>query len=204
MPKKPKPEPPADGPNDNFRQLDDEDAMRVLVHPVRWTIVELLSVERTATNDRCAEVLGTTSASCAFHLRQLERSGLVTEETGPDGKQWRLTHSGESWSTMHSDPGLQRAATALTRQMVEHEAATLVDWVQRSSRYSPSWHEASMISGTKAWLTDDELRRLSLQIVGLMRTYADRTHDEAKRPPGSRPVRMFFAGYPFAVGAVPK
>ena len=48
----------------------------------------------------------------------------------------------------------------------------------------------------EAWSDHDELRGLGEQIGELFKRYLDRLVDPAKRPPGSRPVRLVQWGIP--------
>ncbi|WP_430591548.1 ArsR/SmtB family transcription factor [Humidisolicoccus flavus] len=54
------------------------EALRALAHPSRLALLDALGTSgpgKTATE--CAEILGESVASCSYHLRQLERFGLV-------------------------------------------------------------------------------------------------------------------------------
>jgi hypothetical protein len=40
---------------------------------LRWSLIEVLIAEQTATATRCAALIGEAVNSCSFHLRILER-----------------------------------------------------------------------------------------------------------------------------------
>jgi hypothetical protein len=172
--------------------------MRALAHPLKWTLMDVLLTEGAATSTRCAELTGESQANCSFHLRQLARYGLVEEASSPSKKErpWRLTTVDQSWSRVQPDPARAAAVDELERVFVQHEFATLMRWVQGAAAYSGEWQQASMRAGAIAWLTADELAGLRDQIEELMLSYRDRLADPAKRPAGSRLVRLFSAAYP--------
>jgi hypothetical protein len=172
--------------------------MRALAHPLKWTLMDVLLTEGAATSTRCAELTGESQANCSFHLRQLARYGLVEEAPSTSKKErpWRLTTVDQSWSRVQPDPDRAAAAAELERVFVQHEFATLMRWVAAAPAYGDEWQRASMRAGAIAWLTADELAGLREEIEELMLTYRDRVTDPAKRPAGSRLIRLFAAAYP--------
>jgi hypothetical protein len=188
----------AEGFRDDPLRIEDASAMRALAHPLKWTLMDVLLTEGTATSTRCAEVTGESQANCSFHLRQLARYGLVEEAPSTSKKErpWRLTTVEQSWSRVQPDDERTEAVRELERVFVQHEFATLMRWVRTAPADRDEWQQASMRAGAIAWLTADELAGLRDQIEELMLALRDRVTDPAKRPPGSRLVRLFSAGYP--------
>jgi Helix-turn-helix domain len=188
----------ADRLRDDPLRIEDASAMRALAHPLKWTLMDVLLTEGTATSTRCAEVTGESQANCSFHLRQLARYGLVEEAPSTSKKErpWRLTTVDQSWSRVQPDPARAAAVTELEGIFVQHEFATLMRWVRTASEYGDDWERASMRAGAIAWLTADELADVRDQVEELLLAFRDRVTDPAKRPAGSRLVRLFSAGYP--------
>src|ERR1700685_881226 len=100
----------------SVKRLTDPRALRALAHPIRLSLLSalrtrrprtppapppptglsLLSVLRTRgplTATKAAELIGESSASCSFHLRQLSKYGLVEEARGGHGRErpWQAT-----------------------------------------------------------------------------------------------------------------
>jgi Helix-turn-helix domain len=188
----------SDGLRDDPLRIEDAPAMRALAHPLKWVLMDVLLTQGAATSTRCAQVTGESQATCSFHLRQLARYGLVEEAPSTSRKErpWRLTTVDQSWSRVQPDPQRTAAAAELERVFVQHEFTTLMRWVRTASAYGDNWQQASMRAGAIAWLTADELAGLRDQIEALMLAYRDRVTDPAKRPDGSRLVRLFAAAYP--------
>ena len=67
-------------------------ALRALAHPLRWKLIDLLGTEESATATRCAEVLGESVPSCAYHLGILAKYGYIELVPGHTGREkpWRL------------------------------------------------------------------------------------------------------------------
>ena len=179
-------------------EIVDPAAMRALAHPLKWTLMDVLLVEREATSTRCAELIGESQANCSFHLRQLARYGLVEAAPTASKKErpWRLTTTDQSWSAIQPDERRTRAVAELERVFVEHEMTKLMRWERTAATYPETWRAAALRSAAQTWLTDSELAELGRQITELLQTYRDRLSDPTTRPPGSRPVRLLAVGYP--------
>jgi DNA-binding MarR family transcriptional regulator len=179
-------------------EITDPAAMRALAHPLKWDLMDVLLQEGTATSTRCAELLGQSQATCSFHLRQLARYGLVEEAPSESKRErpWRLTVTTQTWSMVQPDEARTRAVAELEHAFVQREMARLMRWQRTALSYPQDWREAALRAGAQTWLTAGELADLSGQIIELMTRYRDRLTDPALRPAGSRPVRIFAAGYP--------
>ncbi len=176
-------------------KIVDPAVMRALAHPLKWALMEVLSVEGPATSTRCAELVGDTQANCSFHLRKLARYGFVEEAPSASKRErpWRLAKVEQSWSVLQPDEHRSRAAAELERVFVQHELAKIMRWERTSHTFPEEWRQATLRAGAQTWLTADELAE---RIFEVMLTYRDRLTDPAQRPAGSRPVRLFTVGYP--------
>jgi len=179
--------------------LADEASLRALAHPIRWALIEALSVEGTATAARCAEIIGQSHASCSFHLRQLARFGLVEQAptTSRRDRPWRLTSVRQSWSAGPTgDAARDRAAHDLTRVFVHRETERIRRWVGDQASAPIEWRRAAFHTGVLTWLTPAELDEMSDAVSAVMQRYAERIDAPQTRPAGARPVRLFSVGFP--------
>ena len=62
-------------------RLDNARALRAYAHPVRMKLILALRTRGPLTATQAGRLLGESSGTCSFHLRQLAKYGLV-EETG--------------------------------------------------------------------------------------------------------------------------
>lgn len=170
-------------------------ALRALAHPLRWKLIDLLGTEESATATRCAEVLGESVPSCAYHLGILAKYGYIELVPGHTGREkpWRLA----SYEQDLSGEGLgidgELAAEAATDAFLDHEVARIKETLRRRSQEAPAWRDASRLLGSTFWATDAELGEITEQLTEIALRYGDRLSDPGKRPQGARLARVFFS-----------
>lgn len=73
-------------------------SLRALAHPLRWQLIDLLDSMGQATATQCAEALGETVASCAYHLSILGKYGYARQVPGHMGREkpWEPAEGQES------------------------------------------------------------------------------------------------------------
>lgn len=184
-----------------FRELTDPRAMRALTHPVRLALLEALMLEGPLTATRAGEIIGESPTTCSFHFRQLAKYGFVEEAGGGPGRlrPWRMSGRGMRFTDLHEDPETAIAARALERTLRARFLEHLQAFYDDRSSYPREWQEVTGGSEFIVHVTAAELRALDEQITELLRSYADRLDDPAKRPPGSLPVEVLLFGYPLRV-----
>lgn len=76
--------------------LTDPAVLESLAHPVRLDVLNHLMSDGPATASVCARAVGDTPSNCSYHLRVLERHGLVASGESADGRErpWRATITG--------------------------------------------------------------------------------------------------------------
>lgn len=168
-------------------------ALRALAHPLRWKLIELVGNEGSATATRCAEALGESVASCAYHLGILAKYGyteLVPDQAGRE-KPWRLTSYRQDLSGAGLGVEGELAELAATESFLNHEFARTRERL-RGRRHEPAeWREPSRLLGSSTWLTSEEFAQLSEELLKPAVKYADRLDHPDRRPPGARLVRVF-------------
>src|SRR5580700_6867116 len=128
-------------------RLTDAKALRAYAHPVRMALVGLLRTEGPLTATRAAELLGESSGTCSFHLRQLAKYGLAEEAGGGTGraKPWRATTMATAWSSVADTPE-QAAATGLLQTVIaERYYEKLMCWLEASPEQPQAWQEAALL-----------------------------------------------------------
>lgn len=176
-------------------ELTDPQAIRAFAHPLRIDLVELLG-GGPMTAAECARALGSTQASCSFHLRQLAKYGFVAEAPpGPDRRErrWELLDYEQTWSAA-DNPELTRG---LDEVYIRREAGRLLDWTARRGSEPLEWRRTAVFGGATVPLTIEEVedlrRRLGELTDYVTGKFADRIGDHATWPEGSRPVRLLMA-----------
>jgi predicted ArsR family transcriptional regulator len=171
--------------------------MRALAHPLRLDLIEALTVLGPATAAACARHLGSTQASCSFHLRQLAKYGFV-EQAADSGdrreRPWRLTDLEQSWSA--ADTGSEAAADHLGRVFLQREADRMLGWLDASAAEPAEWRRAAFSGGATLPVTVEELEEIGGQLRAVLEPYARRLRDRSAMPPGARFVRILLAATP--------
>ncbi|CAM3411823.1 transcriptional regulator [Occultella aeris] len=176
----------------------DAAAMKAFAHPLRLRMFSVLSNGGPATATRLAERLGENTAQTSYHLRQLERHGLVEEDTGlGKGRErwWRAA----SFSMQRTDDGAGPVQAILRSAIVEDQAATLQTWLSDDSA-PQEWVTASLEQSTTAVLTAPELAALNREVQEVIdrHTSAGSGREAALREgsAGLRRIRVYYDGFP--------
>jgi DNA-binding transcriptional ArsR family regulator len=192
-----------ESPGRTVTQLTDPKALRALAHPIRLQLVGLLRVHGQLTATQAGELLGESSASCSFHLRQLAKYGLVEEAGGGQRRErpWRATSMFTDWPEVAEDPKVEAAAGQLSSVIADYWFRQLLCWIEVSPDEPEEWQRAAAFGDTFAYLTAAELAELKDRMRELVDPYLDRQTNRELRPPDSRLVNILHIAHP-AVGAL--
>src|SRR6516165_1373715 len=174
----------------SVKRMTDPRALRALAHPLRLSLLGLLRSEGPLTATRAGELLGESSASCSFHLRQLAKYGMVEEAGGGRGRErpWRATAMFTDVPTVTDSPELA-AASGLFRSIVaERYYEQTVSWLEARAGEPAEWQQAALFGDVLVYVTAAELAELGEQVDQLLDRYIDRMTRPELRPPGARLV----------------
>src|SRR5579862_8284461 len=126
------PEATAGVPGRTVTRLTDPRALRAYAHPIRMKLVGLLRTEGPLTATRAAELLGESSASMSFHLRQLAKYGLVEEAGGGKGRErpWRSTAMFTNLPDVAENPESAAAADLLSSVIADRYFEDVMRWLE--------------------------------------------------------------------------
>ena|ERR1700722_14471764 len=179
-------------------KLTDPRALRAYAHPVRMALVGLLRTEGPLTATKAGELLGESSGTCSFHLRQLAKYGLV-EETGEGKgreKPWRATAAFTQWESTAATPELAAATGLLNTVIAERYFEQLMRWLEHSQQESPPWQEAALFGDRILYLTAEELTELGVKVRELADAYFERQVKPELRPPDARRITYLHLAFP--------
>jgi len=179
-------------------RLTDPRALRAYAHPVRMKLVGLLRTEGPLTATRAAELLGESSGTCSFHLRQLAKYGLVEEAGGGIGREkpWRATTTSTAWDATADTPELAAATGLLNTVIAEGYFEQLMRWLEARPDEPPEWREAAPLGDRILYVTAGELAELSRKVRELADEYFEREVKPELRPPGARLVTWLDLAFP--------
>ena len=178
----------------------DSAALKALAHPLRVDMVDQLSMFGAATASQLAQRLDQSSGATSYHLRQLERHGLVREVadkgTGRE-RWWEVVPGGMSIAlTDDSDPAMIEAGKLVGRQWADQRHRQLDAFLRRADiELSAEWTDGSLLLSTRLDLTAEELAEATSELSAAVDAIRARFKDRGRRP-GTRPVQMQVNGFP--------
>jgi predicted ArsR family transcriptional regulator len=185
-------------PGRSITRLDNATALRAYAHPVRMKLILALRTRGRLTATQAGRLLGESSGTCSFHLRQLARYGLV-EETGEGTgreKPWRATTTSTGWDDVQQTPEATAAASLLAEILAESYFGELMRWLEARSGESEEWQRAAFIGDRFLWVTAEELAQVGRDLVAITDKYFERQARPELRPPGARLATYLHLGFP--------
>jgi DNA-binding transcriptional ArsR family regulator len=192
-------------PRQRATRLTDPKALRALAHPIRLELMHLLRTEGPLTATKAGELIGESSASTSFHLRQLAKYGLVEPAEGGQGRErpWRASELFTNIPSVIDEPKLEAAAGVLNSVIAEYYFESLARWLEARPDEPAEWQRADLFGDTMIYVTASELAELGHQVDELVDQYFDRLANPAKRPPDARLVSFLHIAHP-EVGPRPR
>lgn len=192
---------PADA-SRSVKRLTDPKALRALAHPLRLRLLARLRTEGPLTATKAGELLGESSASCSFHLRQLAKYGLAEEAGGGHGRErpWRANAMLTSVPEVADSPEFAAAADLFRSLVLDGYMAAARHWLQTKADEPEEWQEAGQFNDLLLYVTASELQALTDELQVLHDRYSERLTAPELRPAGSRLVSFIQMGIPVAAG----
>ena len=179
-------------------RLTDSRALRAYAHPVRMALIGLLRSEGPLTATQAAELLGESSGTCSFHLRQLAKYGLVEEAGGGTGREkpWQATTTSTAWDSTDATPEVAAAAGLLNTVIAEQYFEQLMRWLEVRPGEPAEWQDAAPFGDRILYVTAEELTELSRKVGDLVDEHFERQVRPELRPAGSRLVTWLHLAFP--------
>lgn len=169
-------------------QITDLRVLAALAHPVRVQLLNYLLGTGPHTATQCAEVTEASPSACSYHLRHMERFGLVErvsadEVTAPDGRErvWRATATGFSFGGPPSAdrPAARSAREALGVLGIDEATRLAKRYVHQADTLDAAWQDAAEFATYGLAVTADELRDLTDAIDTLIRPFIAATRRDS-------------------------
>jgi DNA-binding transcriptional ArsR family regulator len=170
--------------------------LRGLAHPLRLRLLDFLT-DGPATSSILARRLGESSGATSYHLRALERSGWIEEDTsrGSGRERWwrRIDRSPRLIPTGADDAEGRALEATLWGLLAERDDALTRRFFERLPELDTRWRETATIVHWTLQMTDAEAVSLAQDIAKLAHTY--------KR--GQRPATAAAAPYTVSMRILP-
>ena len=183
-------------PDDDEVVLSDPRALRALAHPARLTVVDDLyqGTERTASE--LAELTGLTPSAMSYHLRALERWGIVVRaEARGDARERPWRAAGRGLTVKGSQPGAVAATELIVTQALENLGEALRRWSAAEDRESPGWSSVGSMNHSYLWLDEPGAVAFRTELDALLQKHVA-GRNAASHPPGTRRVLTVLAVVP--------
>jgi DNA-binding transcriptional ArsR family regulator len=162
----------------------DARSLRALAHPLRVRILELL-LDGPATATTLGELLGESSGTTSWHLRQLAEHGLIVEDTSRGNRRerwWKLGQDRMQLRTVDfvDDPRAKGAMDIVLYEMAASGYQRVGNWIAEAASWPDDWQRAWDMSDFDLRLTPVELRELTRELHAVVERYrrAGRPDDE--------------------------
>ena len=151
-------------------RVTDPAALRALAHPARLTVVDELyqGTERTASE--LAELTGLTPSAMSYHLRALERWGIL-ERAEPRGDKRERPWRAPGRSLMLDSGGSKSAAAAtdvILGGYLQHLRDEFRRWSLAEAGEDEVWREISGGRRSYLWLSRDEAAAFAAELRAVL------------------------------------
>lgn len=172
--------------------------LRALAHPIRLDLLERLSTDGPLTASEAGRLIGETSGSTSFHLRQLARYGFVEPADGGTGREkpWQLVGRGITWTDQdgvlvgEDTEALAEAGAGVASLLLQRATEDAAAWTARQATEPRPWRGAGEVLNTVRNLTAGQLRQLVDALVDII------GDDRPEPGPGTRRVRIALVAVP--------
>lgn len=176
----------------------DQAGWRVLAHPLRSAIVAQLRLHGGATSAELARALQTHTGATSYHLRALERAGLV-EDTGLGNAKtrvWALREpdddDDDGRSAEDEGPGDAAMDDWLVHDYTDHFARRAHAWADGRHSWAPVWQDECGLRDAQVLVSEEQLAALRSELDAVLGRY----RRIGAGTPGARRVAAYTALLP--------
>lgn len=179
----------------------DAATLKAFAHPLRMRMYDHLKDHGPATASMLARAMGESTGQTSYHLRQLEKHGLIEEDPdrGTARERWWIA-AGFSFTpdAIGTDEGARTTLQVVQQHQLQTRAARLQEWLARSPEEDPRWVAVASSNEVTLPLTPAELEEMSLAIAAVMREHLDRARERraAGETADRRTVKIYQYSFP--------
>ncbi len=170
--------------------LEDPRAIRALAHGARQQVIEELYNGEVLTATEAARICGITPSAMSYHLRALEKWGLVTrDKPSADGRErpWRAAADHLTIGPSAQQQAGPAGAQAFFGVFLQAVHRAVDRWAGRPD--SEARARSAQLARGRMWLTDEEAEELNREIDEVIGRYDTRSPQDH---PDDAVARDFF------------
>jgi len=173
--------------------LTDPKAIRAVAHPARQRIIDELYSGAVLTATEAARLCGLTPSAMSYHLRALERWGIVVRDNASaDGRErpWRAPARSLHISSQAQAGASKVAAETFAAAFIGPLVQDIQAWAasDRSGRKDGS----SDMAKDRLWLTREEAKELNREVKALLERF-DKGRTPQNHPDEAEAMNVFWA-----------
>ncbi|QFG69949.1 winged helix-turn-helix domain-containing protein [Ornithinimicrobium pratense] len=179
----------------------DTSALKAFAHPLRLRLYDHLKDHGPATATMLARATGESTGQTSYHLRQLERHGVVSELVGRGtGRErwWQAEGISFGFEVLAEDPGALTSVELIQRHQVQERARRGMEWIDRQPHEEREWLEVAITDELTARMTPQELQALNTALAEVVAEHRDRARAarEEHGDEGTRTVKVYRQLFP--------
>jgi DNA-binding transcriptional ArsR family regulator len=176
--------------------LRDPRAIKALAHSARLAVIDEFFAGRKLTATECAEIAGLSASAMSYHLRALEKWGIIRRsETTGDGRERPWEAAGDRLMVDSAEPRASAAGEAiLAARLLDRQRSDTLAWISSQGDADAAWYDSTGISSSVYWLTHGEAKELTERLGRLVGAIERRS--AATAPDDARRVRVSFSVVP--------
>jgi DNA-binding transcriptional ArsR family regulator len=179
----------------------DPASLKALAHPLRVQILEMLSRYGAQTACSLGELLGESSGSTSYHLRQLAKHDFVREVEGKGTvreRWWERPRGAIEVSSpeLASSPATQEASRLVNREFEHRRQAVLADFMAHAAdTLDRGWLDAATVSTANVRMNEEQLGAYTRAMEAYSFRLLEDIRGEGEQE-GARPVQVHFNAFP--------
>jgi len=181
---------------DERRKVSSPEALKALAHPLRLRILRHLSVHGPATSTTLAAALDENTGTLSYHLRMLERGGLIEDipERSAGRERWWRGVPGLDIRRPPMDD-VTAGERAVIAELDRLRGAEDLELARRFAAGQEEETEEGWLRGSRglSHLTKEQLDAFHDDYLKLLAKYR---HTPENAAPGARPVHLRWFGIP--------
>ncbi|SNS39704.1 MarR family protein [Micrococcales bacterium KH10] len=181
--------------------ISDPAAVRAMTSPVRFLAVdELYATQRAMTATQLAEISGASPSAMSYHLRELERHGIVRRSSDAGdgrGRPWRAC--ADDYVIKASDDADSQGHVSLIDSHMRPMQQRMIGVLNERAAQTPDHRQDDpyrVLVMESLTLTDQEIRDLGGELDSLLERYAQISRHRRNGGPAASRVEVLWSVVP--------